>query len=61
MLRQWRLLIEPLNTFTVKGNGDMRHYSIDWDSYDGCDALLQYFASDVAHDHYQYLMDVIPY
>lgn len=47
--------------FTVKGNGDMRHYSIDWDSYDGCDALLQYFASDVAHDHYQYLMDVIPY
>lgn len=47
--------------FIVKGNGDMRHYSIDWNNYDNCDTLQQYFASDLAHDHYQYLMDVIPY
>ena len=47
--------------FIVKGNGDSRMYAIDWDNYDDADTLQQYFASNLAHDHHQYLSDVIPY
>jgi hypothetical protein len=47
--------------FIVRGNGDSRMYAIDWDNYDNADTLQQYFASDLAHDHHQYLLDFIPY
>lgn len=63
MLRAVKISINRLFAipFIVSGNGATRTYAIDWDNYDESGKLEEYFTSDIARDHYQYLINTIPY